>query len=59
MRLDPIGLESMRIAGLPLAGSRVTIDVGDEGVSVTGLPEGITLLKEPRSPTPLAPSQIR
>ena len=48
--LDPVELESLRITGLPLAGSRVTIDVGEEGVAVTGLPEGIALINEPAAP---------
>ncbi|MEV6865767.1 glycogen debranching N-terminal domain-containing protein [Streptosporangium subroseum] len=57
--LDPVELESLRITGLPLAGSRVTIDVGEEGVAVAGLPEGIALINEPRGPTTPAPSQVR
>ncbi|SNS80273.1 Glycogen debranching enzyme (alpha-1,6-glucosidase) [Streptosporangium subroseum] len=56
--LDPVELESLRITGLPLAGSRVTIDVGEEGVAVAGLPEGIALINEPRGPTTPAPSQV-
>ncbi|MGW4422158.1 amylo-alpha-1,6-glucosidase [Streptosporangium sp. NPDC004631] len=52
--LDPVGLEDMRITGLPLDGSRVTIEVGDSGVSVAGLPEGVTLINEPRRPTAAA-----
>ncbi|MEV8634056.1 glycogen debranching N-terminal domain-containing protein [Streptosporangium sp. NPDC051023] len=49
--VDPVGLEKLRITGLPLDGSRVTIEVDGPNVSVTGLPEGITLLNEPRRPT--------
>ncbi|GAA3115609.1 amylo-alpha-1,6-glucosidase [Streptosporangium carneum] len=49
--VDPVGLERLRVTGLPLDGSRVTIEVDGSEVSVTGLPEGITLLNEPRHPT--------
>ncbi|GIH92519.1 amylo-alpha-1,6-glucosidase [Planobispora siamensis] len=48
--LDPVGLKNLRISGLQIAGSVVTITVGDEGVSVAGLPEGVTLFNQPRSP---------
>ncbi|MEV7009883.1 glycogen debranching N-terminal domain-containing protein [Streptosporangium sp. NPDC051022] len=56
--LAPVGLESLRVTGLPLDGSRVTIEVTDSGVSVTGLPEGVALLNEPRHPTAAALRQI-
>ncbi|MEU8381315.1 glycogen debranching N-terminal domain-containing protein [Streptosporangium sp. NPDC048865] len=48
--LDPVDLEGLRIQGLPLAGSRVTIEVGPDGAAVTGLPEGVALADEPRGP---------
>ncbi|GAA2848714.1 glycogen debranching N-terminal domain-containing protein [Streptosporangium fragile] len=48
--LAPTGLKGLRVRGLPLAGSRVTIDVGDGGASITGLPEGIVAVHEPRTP---------
>ncbi|GAA3004760.1 glycogen debranching N-terminal domain-containing protein [Streptosporangium longisporum] len=50
LRLCPAGLEGLRIEGLALAGSDVTIEVGAVGTSVRGLPEGITLIEEPRGP---------
>ncbi|WP_440101690.1 amylo-alpha-1,6-glucosidase [Streptosporangium sp. H16] len=56
--LDPVGLEGLRIQGLPLAGSRVTIEVGPDGAAVAGLPEGITLINEPRSPLTAALRQV-
>ena len=40
--------------GIPLAGSRVTVEVGAEvpgGVAVTGLPTEIELIREPRRPS--------
>jgi hypothetical protein len=42
------------VDGIPLGGSRVTIEVGTEvagGVSVTGLPKEIELVREPRRPS--------
>ncbi|MFI6507428.1 glycogen debranching N-terminal domain-containing protein [Streptosporangium sp. NPDC050855] len=50
LRLCPADLEGLRIEGLSLAGSDVTIEVGATGASVRGLPEGITLIEEPRGP---------
>ncbi|GAA3441881.1 amylo-alpha-1,6-glucosidase [Planomonospora venezuelensis] len=52
--LDPVGLKNLKISGLQIAGSRVTIEVGDEGVAVSGLPEGVTLFNEPRRPVTAA-----
>jgi glycogen debranching enzyme len=57
--LDPVEMESLRISGLPLAGSRIMIEVDDQGVSVTGLPKGIKVINEPRSPMKPPPSQAR
>ena len=42
------------MAGIPLAGSRVTIEVGEGvpgGVAVTGLPDSIELISQPRRPS--------
>ncbi len=50
----PEGIAYLKVAGIPLAGSRVTIEVGSEvpgGVSVTGLPKEIELIREPRRPS--------
>jgi glycogen debranching enzyme len=44
----------LKVEGIPLAGSRVTIEVGSEvagGVAVTGLPPEIELVREPRRPS--------
>ncbi len=44
----------LKVEGIPLAGSRVTIEVGTEvpgGVEVTGLPPQIELVREPRRPS--------
>lgn len=49
---DDIGY--LKVDGIPLAGSRVTIEVGSEipgGVSVSGLPHEIELIREPRRPS--------
>ncbi|MEU0483759.1 glycogen debranching N-terminal domain-containing protein [Streptosporangium sp. NPDC006013] len=56
--LDPVGLEGLRIQGLPLADSRVTIDVGASGAAISGLPDGITLINAPRSPLTAALRQV-
>ena len=57
--LDPVGLEGLRIQGLPLAGTRVTIEVGPDGATIAGLPEGITLIGEPYGPPTAAAGRIR
>jgi glycogen debranching enzyme len=44
----------LKVEGIPLAGSRVTIEVGSEvagGVLVSGLPPEIELVREPRRPS--------
>ncbi len=50
----PEGISYLKVEGIPLAGSRVTIEVGDQvlgGVSVTGLPPEIELIRQPRRPS--------
>ncbi|MGO8873472.1 MAG: glycogen debranching N-terminal domain-containing protein [Acidimicrobiales bacterium] len=49
---DEIGY--LKVDGIPLAGSRVTIEVGSTvpgGVAITGLPAEIELIREPRRPS--------
>jgi glycogen debranching enzyme len=44
----------LKVEGIPLAGSRVTIEVGEGvsgGVRVSGLPSEIELIREPRRPS--------
>jgi glycogen debranching enzyme len=44
----------LRVEGIPLAGSRVTIEVGSEvpgGIAVEGLPPEIEVIREPRRPS--------
>ncbi|GAT67625.1 amylo-alpha-1,6-glucosidase [Planomonospora sphaerica] len=48
--MSPVGLTSMKIAGLQLAGARVTVDVDGGEVAVTGLPEHVTVVGAPRPP---------
>ncbi|MET9068115.1 amylo-alpha-1,6-glucosidase [Streptosporangium sandarakinum] len=48
--LDPVPMEDIRVEGMPLAGSRLTIEVSDGKVTVAGLPEGMILHDEPRPP---------
>jgi hypothetical protein len=50
----PEGIGYLRVAGIPLAGSKVTIEVGEGvagGVSITGLPPEIEVVREPRRPS--------
>ena len=49
----PEGIGHLKVEGIPLAGSRVTIEVGDhlpDGVAITGLPPEIEVVREPRRP---------
>jgi glycogen debranching enzyme len=46
----PHQIGSLRVLGIPLAGSRVDVEVDDGRVRVSGLPEGIELVEEPRRP---------
>ncbi len=50
----PEGIGYLKVEGIPLAGTRVTVEVGEEvpsGVSITGLPAGIEVIREPRRPS--------
>jgi glycogen debranching enzyme len=46
----PPSMARLRVSGVPLAGSRVTIDVTDGKLTVDGLPSGIELVPAPRDP---------
>jgi len=48
--LLPDGMKHLKVAGIPLAGSRVTIEVDGDDVQVSGLPHEIELILEPRHP---------
>jgi glycogen debranching enzyme len=55
--LSPVllpGMHRLHVEGIPLAGSRVTVEVEGDDVSVTGLPAEIELVSEPRHPTTAA-----
>ena len=43
-------MTSLKVANVPLAGSRVTIAVENGNLKVDGLPAGIELVTEPRNP---------
>ncbi|MBV8462048.1 MAG: hypothetical protein JO368_02045 [Acidimicrobiales bacterium] len=50
----PESIGYLKVEGIPLAGARVTIEVGSEvpgGVSVDGLPSEIEIVREPRRPS--------
>jgi glycogen debranching enzyme len=47
----PESIGELRVEGIPLAGSRVDVEVSADGtVTVDGLPEGIELVDRPRDP---------
>jgi hypothetical protein len=48
----PAGFGELEIEGLPVAGARITVGVKADGQTpvVSGLPEGVELLTEPRAP---------
>jgi len=46
----PDGIKRLKVAGIPLAGSRVTVEVEGDDVSVEGIPDHIELVTEPRRP---------
>jgi glycogen debranching enzyme len=50
----PEGIGWLRIDDVPLLGGRITIEVDGEAVKVEGLPPGVEVLPEPRSPTAAA-----
>ncbi len=50
----PESIGYLKVEGIPLAGSRVTIEVGSEvpgGLAVEGLPPDIEIMREPRRPS--------
>ena len=50
----PESIGYLKVEGIPLAGSRVTVEVGSEvpgGVAVDGLPPDIEIIREPRRPS--------
>jgi len=46
----PASIGRLRVDGIPLAGARVSVDVGPDGFEVSGLPSTVALVREPRSP---------
>jgi len=46
----PEGIKRLRVAGIPLAGSRVTVEIEGDDVHVEGIPDHIDLVTEPRRP---------
>jgi glycogen debranching enzyme len=50
----PEGIGYLKVEGIPLAGARVTIEVGSGvpgGVSISGLPPEIEVIRQPRRPS--------
>ncbi|HLH28072.1 MAG TPA: amylo-alpha-1,6-glucosidase, partial [Acidimicrobiales bacterium] len=50
----PESIGYLKVEGIPLAGARVTVEVGSEvpgGVSVEGLPPEVEIVREPRRPS--------
>ena len=48
------GMHHLKVEGIPLAGSRVTVEVEGDVVEVSGLPPEIELMSEPRNPATAA-----
>jgi hypothetical protein len=46
----PEAIGSLRVEGIPLAGSKVDVQIEDGHVEVTGLPKHIELIGTPRHP---------
>jgi len=46
----PDGMKHLKVEGIPLAGSRVTVEVEGDDVDVQGLPPEVELVTEPRHP---------
>ncbi|MGH3732601.1 MAG: amylo-alpha-1,6-glucosidase [Acidimicrobiales bacterium] len=46
----PGEIGSLRVEGIPLAGSRITVEIENGNVEVSGLPEHIELIETPRHP---------
>jgi hypothetical protein len=44
-------MHHLKVQGIPLAGSRVTVEVEDDDVEITGLPPEIELVRGPRHPS--------
>jgi glycogen debranching enzyme len=47
----PEGMHHLKVQGIPLAGSRVTVEVEGDHVEVTGIPPEIELVQGPRHPS--------
>jgi glycogen debranching enzyme len=47
----PDGIHHLKVEGIPLAGSRVTVEVEGDDVEVTGLPADVELISAPRHAT--------
>jgi glycogen debranching enzyme len=51
------GMTELRVDNIALGGGRFSVAVTDSGMSVTGLPEGIELVREPRQPLTAATAE--
>jgi glycogen debranching enzyme len=47
----PEGIHHLKVERIPLAGARVTVEVDDDHVEVTGLPPEVKLISDPRHPS--------
>jgi glycogen debranching enzyme len=47
----PEGMRHLRVEGIPLAGSRVTIEIDGDDLHVEGMPSEVRLITEPRHPS--------
>ncbi len=50
----PSPVEALRVQGVPLAGARLDVEVDDGRWQLSGLPDGVALVREPRHPSTAA-----
>lgn len=49
--LLPEGMKRLKVEGIPLAGSKVSVEVDGDDVNIEGIPPGIEFITEPREPS--------
>jgi len=47
----PERMKRLKVNGIPLAGSRMSVEIDGDDVHIEGIPPGLELITEPRSPT--------
>ena len=49
--LLPEGMKRLKVEGIPLAGSRVSVEVDGDDIKIEGVPPSLELITEPRHPS--------